>query len=259
MNKKKIAAAGVESLKKAGRQKKKNQPESQINYRCFHIKELLKIILRLRDKKKGCAWDLQQTVESLKNSLIEEVYELAQAIESGEKNKISEELGDILFVNLMMMHIAEQDNIIDFNKSIETISQKLIRRHPHIFGNLKVDSSDEILKNWEKIKRAEKKNNDTYSVLIDIPRSMPSLLRINRMFNKLDRLGELSMIKKNKTMSNINENKPRNINKEDCEKNKIEKKFREEIYKITLSAYKKKINLEDILHKIIDNEIQKKR
>jgi len=220
-----------------------------------NLKALLEIIDLLRDKKKGCAWDLKQTIETLKNPLVEEVFEVAQAIESGDESKISEELGDLLFVTLMMMHIADQDKIIQFSSSVNTIVEKLKRRHPHIFGGLKVSSSDEILKNWEKIKRAEKKNNDTYSVLADIPRSMPALLRINRFFNKLDRLGELS--KKNTERNKSQNALQKSINNKN-KGNAAEKKYTAALYRLSLSAFKDKVNLEDILHKVIEKEILKR-
>lgn len=165
--------------------------ETGIDLRLSALKRLILIIKKLRTPATGCAWDLKQSNETLKNSLIEEAYEAVQSIEDLKFDSIKEELGDLLFVVLMHIHIAEQNGISDFTEVLNQISDKLVRRHPHIFSDLKVDSSEEILRNWETIKRSEKKNKDTKTLLKDIPRSMPSLLRIGRMLNKMDRLGEL--------------------------------------------------------------------
>ena len=165
--------------------------ESGIDLRLSSLKRLILIIKKLRTPEIGCAWDLKQSNETLKNSLIEEAYEAVQSIEDLKLDSIKEELGDLLFVVLMHIHVAEQNGILDFTEVLNQISDKLVRRHPHIFSDLKVDSSEEILRNWETIKRSEKKNRDTKTLLKDVPRSMPSLLRIGRMLNKMDRLGEL--------------------------------------------------------------------
>ncbi|MBP7652503.1 MazG family protein [Candidatus Dependentiae bacterium] len=230
--------------------------ESHLRSRLISIKKLLNIIKKLRTPITGCAWDLKQSNLTLKNSLIEESYEAAQAIEEYNNNSIKEELGDLLFVVLMHIHVAEQNSIAEFPEIINSISDKLVRRHPHIFAGLSVTSSDEILRNWEKIKRSEKKNKDTGSVLNDIPRAMPSLLRINRMLSKLNRLGELHI-----KPSEINENLKKNLDvltdkKKTSSKNKMNEALINLIYSISVISFQNGIDLEDEFQKRITDIIK---
>ena len=240
--------------KKAAVVNKKEKITADLEIIIKSIINLLQIIERLRNKKNGCAWDIQQTNNTLKNSLIEETYEAIQAIEDNDSLRISEELGDLLFVVLMHLYIGNEDGILDFKNSVQSISEKLIRRHPHVFSNLKLDSSDEILQNWENIKRSEKKNKDTISLLNDIPRSMPALLRFARVFNKLDRLNELKIvIQKNSEL--VKYKKQIDSNLKSTEKNKKDI-YMSMLSALCLSAFENKINLEDEMHSYINEYIK---
>ena len=140
---------------------------------------LLKIMARLRRPGDGCPWDLEQTIESIKPNLIEEAYEALDAMESGNREHLAEELGDLLLQIVFQSQIAAQDGEFNFADVARGISDKLIRRHPHIFGNVKVADSKEVLKNWDAIKKTEKKAR--ISALDGIPKHVPPLHRAYQM------------------------------------------------------------------------------
>ncbi len=118
--------------------------------------QLREIITKLRSED-GCPWDREQTQESLKPCLIEEVYEVVEAIESGDKEQLKEELGDLFIQLLSHIQLASEKGLFEVDDVLESACDKLVRRHPHVFGSIKIDSSAEVLVNWEKIKREEKK------------------------------------------------------------------------------------------------------
>ena len=140
---------------------------------------LLKIMARLRRPGDGCPWDLEQTIDSIKPNLIEEAYEALDAMESGNREHLAEELGDLLLQIVFQSQIAAQDGEFNFADVARGISDKLIRRHPHIFGNVKVADSREVLKNWDAIKKTEKKAR--ISALDGIPKHVPPLHRAYQM------------------------------------------------------------------------------
>jgi tetrapyrrole methylase family protein/MazG family protein len=117
--------------------------------------ELVKIIKKLREPD-GCPWDKEQDLYSLKEYLIEETYELIDALDNKNIENIKEELGDILLHVIFHANIAEEDDLFTLKDVIETITDKMIRRHPHVFGDTKADTTEEVLKNWDIIKSDEK-------------------------------------------------------------------------------------------------------
>ena len=150
--------------------------------------ELVNIIKKLRDKN-GCPWDREQTKDSIKLYLIEEVYELLEAIDEKNPDKIKEELGDLLFQIIFHAELAEEQNEFDVFDVCLNVKEKMIRRHPHVFGNSKVSCSKEVLEQWEDIKRKESKNADRKSALDGIPKELPSLLRAFRYQEKAAKVG----------------------------------------------------------------------
>ena len=140
---------------------------------------LLKIMARLRRPGDGCPWDLEQTLDTIKPNLIEEAYEALDAMESGNREHLAEELGDLLLQIVFQSQIAAQDGEFNFADVARGISDKLIRRHPHIFGSVKVADSREVLKNWDAIKKTEKKAR--ISALDGIPKHVPPLHRAYQM------------------------------------------------------------------------------
>ena len=152
------------------------------------FKELVDVIATLRSEN-GCPWDREQTHETLKPTLIEETYETLEAIDAGDPKKLEEELGDLLLNIMLQAQIAAEHENFDIYGVIETITEKLIRRHPHVFGDVDVADSDEVVKNWEAIKRAESGYEDRKSVLDGIPNALPTLLRAQKIQNRAARVG----------------------------------------------------------------------
>ncbi len=143
------------------------------------ITPLLEIIRRLRGEN-GCEWDRKQTPLSMWKCLAEEMYELEEAIVSDDEDNIVEELGDVLFQILFIFEIYTQDKRFDFNRVIDTVAQKMIRRHPHVYATAKINSEDELNQQWEEIKTREKSeagNSGRQSALDGVPKGMPGLLR----------------------------------------------------------------------------------
>lgn len=161
--------------------------DKQISAERFN--ELIHIMERLRAPD-GCPWDREQDYSTLRRYIIEEAYELIEAIESGASRAICEESGDLLLQVVFIACIAEE--LCDFNIAdvISALCEKLVRRHPHVFGNVDVANSDEVLKNWEQIKIGERKvKNEDTSVLAGVPRGLPALLRASRMQERAGKVG----------------------------------------------------------------------
>jgi MazG family protein len=126
------------------------------------FEEFIGIIQRLRSKD-GCPWDREQTFITMKEFLIEEAQEIAEAIDKNNVEEIKEELGDLLLNILLIVQIAKEQNMFDIDDVLSAIKEKIIRRHPHVFGDTKVNSIEEVRENWKKIKELEnqeKKNKD---------------------------------------------------------------------------------------------------
>lgn len=142
------------------------------------FQELLKIMEALRSEE-GCPWDKEQTRESLKPFIVEEAYELIEAIDESDPEKIKEELGDLLFQIVFQCQIAKENNEFKVSDVIEKISKKMIARHPHVFGKADYKTADEVLLHWEEQKKLEGKMRE--SILEGIPKTLPSLLRAHRL------------------------------------------------------------------------------
>lgn len=152
------------------------------------INDLLKIMARLRSPQ-GCPWDREQDHRSLRWHAVEEVYELLDAIEAGDDHELEEELGDLLLQVVFHCQLAKERGAFDFEKVARRIADKLIRRHPHVFGNVKVKDVDQVWANWEKIKHAEKHGtrHARPSTLDGIPRHLPALMRAEKLLKKARR------------------------------------------------------------------------
>jgi len=151
---------------------------------------LVSIMDRLRDPG-GCPWDRQQTYETLRGYLIEECYEVAEAIDLRDARALCEELGDLLFQIVFLARLGKEDGGFDARDVVSGIARKMIRRHPHVFGDETAESAEEVLRNWEAIKRREKPDSETRSgsVLDGIPRALPALLKAQRLGTKAARIG----------------------------------------------------------------------
>jgi len=150
--------------------------------------ELIDVIKKLRNKENGCPWDLKQTHESLIPNFIEELYESVEAIENKDYLHLSEELGDLMLHIVMQVQIAREDNKFKMEDVLTQINDKLIRRHPHIFGDGHATDAEGVKMNWERIKLEEKKQTRT-SVIDGIPQKMPALIVAQRMQEKAASVG----------------------------------------------------------------------
>ncbi len=147
------------------------------------FRRLLQIMDDLREK---CPWDRKQTFETLRNLTVEETFELSDAIVNNDSPNICKELGDLLLHIVFYSKIASEDNKFDIESVINQLCDKLIRRHPHIYGDVKADTADEVLDNWEKIKLKKEGNR---SVLGGIPSALPALIKAYRIQDKVSGVG----------------------------------------------------------------------
>ncbi|UCG79282.1 MAG: nucleoside triphosphate pyrophosphohydrolase [Nitrospirota bacterium] len=152
----------------------------------MEIAKLVEIMKALRGQE-GCPWDREQTRESLKPFLIEETYEVLEAIDEGDPEKIREELGDLLFQIIFHCQIATEREEFNINDVIKGISDKMLARHPHVFGKEKYETSEEVMDKWEEHKKREGKLKG--SLLDGVPDGLPALLRAHRLQDRASRVG----------------------------------------------------------------------
>lgn len=160
----------------------------------YTYEEFLDIIKMLRSEN-GCPWDKVQTHESLKPCMMEEAAELLASIriynQTGNPENMIEELGDVLLQVVMHAQIASEEGLFTMEDVVNEVSQKMVRRHPHVFGTGSADTPDEVLVNWEEIKKEEKKDKDwVESPLKEIPRELPALTRAAKVLKKIDKFYE---------------------------------------------------------------------
>lgn len=157
----------------------------------YNIEDFRKIIKTLRSPD-GCPWDRVQTHESIKSCLIEECYEVLEAINNKDDDNLKEELGDVLMQVVMHSRIAEERKSFTFDDVVQGISEKMIRRHPHVFGNEEGEVVEAGSVDWDKIKQEEKRNTAQadFGPLTGIPKSLPSLIRAQKVLKKSDKIYE---------------------------------------------------------------------
>ena len=146
-----------------------------------------KLLDVMNDLRENCPWDKKQTFKSLRNNTIEEVYELAQAISNSDIQGIKKELGDVLLHIVFYAKIASETNDFDMKDVCDELVNKLIFRHPHVYGNVVVENSDEVKENWEELKLKEKDGNKR--VLSGVPDALPALIKANRIQDKAASIG----------------------------------------------------------------------
>jgi tetrapyrrole methylase family protein/MazG family protein len=147
--------------------------------------DLVAIMARLRGKN-GCPWDRRQTKEDLKPFLIEETYEILEALDKGDDQGLQEELGDLLFHIIFMSRIAEEEGAFAIDDVIQGIAEKMQRRHPHVFGSSEVSDAHEVETNWARLKAAEKPRG---SLMQGLPRHLPALMRAYRLTQRASQVG----------------------------------------------------------------------
>lgn len=163
----------------------------------YNVADLLTIMQRLRDPEYGCPWDIEQTFESILPSTIEEVYELADAIAEADMPQIQQELGDVLFQVIFYSQLGKEASAFDFEHVVDTLCEKLLRRHPHVFPDARLDtgfcldrpSNEELKDSWQAIKAAERQEKSQTSVLDDIPKALPALKQAQKIQQRVAKSG----------------------------------------------------------------------
>ena len=161
-------------------EEKKKQLINEKNHD-FNSLRMLTEVLR---GKGGCPWDMEQTHESIRNDIIEETYEVVEAIDNSDPKLLREELGDVLFQVMFHSRIEEEAGRFSVDDVINEVCEKMISRHPHVFGDVKVGGSGEVLDNWETIKKAEKDRKTVKESMQSVPKQLPSLMRTRNVVKK---------------------------------------------------------------------------
>ena len=210
------------------------------------MKRLIKIMKALRDKEHGCPWDLEQTPDTLKKYILEEAYEVIEAIEDNDKEELKKELGDLLLQIVFQSQIADENKKFNFEDVAKSISEKLERRHPHIFGEKQKLTPDEVKNNWELIKKDKEGKK---RILDGVPKSYNALLRSLRIQEKVASVGfewnsSVDIIEKIK--EEMNELEEGIINNDIVN---IEEEIGDVLFVMVNLAKRLKVNPEDALQK----------
>jgi MazG family protein len=153
------------------------------------MQKLLDIMTQLRHPQTGCPWDLKQDFKSILPHTLEEAYEVADAIDSGDREQLRDELGDLLFQVVFYCQLAREEGSFAFDDVAKGMADKLIRRHPHVFGDKQAADSEDALANWETIKTTERQAKNQLSALDDIPNALPGLQRAAKIQKRVANIG----------------------------------------------------------------------
>ena len=228
----------------------------------YSFEDFVKIIRRLRAKD-GCPWDREQTHDSLRPCMMEEAAEFVSSIriyhESGSAENMREELGDILLQVVMHSVIAEEEGLFTLEDVIEEVSEKMIRRHPHIFFSLEADSPEQVLQNWDEIKKKEKEGKSWIeSPLREIPKEFPSLTRGPKVLKKIDKLYEAAPVREETAEKLLETVKELAACGEGTEKGRTEKLLGDALLGLCEIARREKIPAEQVLMDRIEELIEEK-
>ncbi len=159
-----------------------------MNTDCAKFEELMDVMAKLRGPN-GCPWDKQQTHASLTSGFLEELYEFIEAVDDNDIETMREELGDLCLHIVFQVQLAREAGEFTMTEVLEGIIEKLVRRHPHVFGDITVGDADEVIVNWDTIKKKEKKNAARTSVVDGIPRHLPALSKAHKLQRKVRKVG----------------------------------------------------------------------
>jgi tetrapyrrole methylase family protein / MazG family protein len=148
---------------------------------------LMDLMARLRAED-GCPWDREQTPATIKRYLLEEVYEVVDAVDRQASDQVADELGDLIFMAIFLAHLYGEEGQFQMDQVLRRVGDKMVRRHPHVFGDRKVDSASQVKLNWEEIKQQEKPQKPLSAIFKDIPRTLPALMRAYRILSRLVRI-----------------------------------------------------------------------
>ena len=155
----------------------------------YSINDFLKLIAQLRDPINGCPWDIKQNYHSMISCLKEETYEVIEAIEKNDVENLKEELGDLLLQVVFLSQLATEENKFTFDHVVQNVAEKIVRRHPHVFGDKHAKNEQEALQNWNAMKAEEHKTLGHTSILDNIPESFPALMRAEKLQKRCSKIG----------------------------------------------------------------------
>lgn len=155
----------------------------------YNIQDFVQLIAQLRNPNGGCPWDLKQTYQSMIPCLTEETYEVIDAIEKQDIANLREELGDLLLQVVFFSQLATEDQHFTFDDVVNDVAEKIVRRHPHVFGDKSATNEEEALQNWNAIKAQENHNKDYHSILDNIPTAFPALMRAEKLQKRCSKVG----------------------------------------------------------------------
>ena len=155
----------------------------------YSINDFLKLIAQLRDPINGCPWDIKQNYHSMISCLKEETYEVIEAIEKNDVENLKEELGDLLLQVVFLSQLATEENKFTFDHVVQNVAEKIVRRHPHVFGDKHAKNEQEALQNWNAMKAEEHKTLEHTSILDNIPQSFPALMRAEKLQKRCSKIG----------------------------------------------------------------------
>jgi len=210
-----------------------------------YIKNFERLVIIMNELREKCPWDKKQTIQTLRSMTIEETYELADAIINEDWNNIKEELGDILLHILFYSKIGTEQNRFTLQEVIDGISEKLITRHPHIYGDVKVENDEDVKRNWEKLKLKEGKK----SVLSGVPRSLPATVKAMRLQEKAKQVGFEWEVKEQVWEKVEEETRELHEAVENGDKDKIEDEFGDLVFSL--------INYARFLHIDAENALER--
>ena len=151
------------------------------------FERLMELMARLRAED-GCPWDREQTPATIKRYLLEEVYEVVDAVDQQAPDQVAGELGDLIFMAIFLAHLYSEEGQFQMAQVLRRVGDKMVRRHPHVFGDRQVDSASQVKLNWEEIKQQEKPKKPLSANLKEIPRTLPALMRSYRVLSRLGRI-----------------------------------------------------------------------
>lgn len=213
--------------------------------------QFIRVVAQLRNPQGGCPWDLEQRHETLKQYLIEEAYEVLDAIDN-DRSKLPDELGDVLLQVVLHSQIGTDEGTFDIERVIRLVSDKMIRRHPHVFGEHKARDSKEVLQNWEMRKQNELPEGK--SILDSVPRGMPALLRAQRIGDKSARVGfEWSTVEdvRDKVLEELREFLEQALAPE-ISRARLEDELGDVLFSLSQLSRRLGCNAEDLLHQAAD-------
>lgn len=211
----------------------------------YNIEDLIEIMKILRAPG-GCPWDAEQDHQSIKKNFIEETYEVVEAINKSDNELLLEELGDVLLQVVFHAVMEEEKGVFNFDDVADGICKKLIIRHPHVFSDVQVDGTDDVLTNWDAIKRQTKKQKSTSEAMSSVPRELPALMRSEKLQSKASKNGADIDNASDYVLSKAT----------DVSKEVSEESVGKLLFAAVALARKHKIDPEDALTKVADNFLE---